>query len=157
MERSGFAKDVLPILSGGAFAQNDARLQFDVASIKPAAPDQHGTYIRNTPDGRLNIGMPLKEMIVLVWRLDSEGSPKPDEKLQMLQGLLADRFQLPVYALVVARKRAVVRSPIRTHPRDALAAAWGWALERSSLVSRLLQRTAVDKTGLTANFDVSME
>jgi uncharacterized protein (TIGR03435 family) len=41
-----------------------------VASIKPAAPDQHGTYIRNTPEERLDIGnMPLKEMIVLAWRI----------------------------------------------------------------------------------------
>jgi uncharacterized protein (TIGR03435 family) len=120
--RTLLALAVLPILSGGALAQNAARAQFDVASIKPAAPDQPGTYIRNTPDGRLDIGnLPLKEMIVLAWldsvRFDvsakSEGTVKPDEKLQMLQGLLADRFQLmlhretkefPIYALVVARK-----------------------------------------------------
>jgi uncharacterized protein (TIGR03435 family) len=126
---------VFLILSGGATAQSDTRPEFEVASIKPAAPGARGTFIRMAPGGTVNItNMPLKEMIVLAWRvqpfqisggptwLDSarydisakpENSPQPGGIPPMLQALLADGFQLkihretkdlPLYALVVARK-----------------------------------------------------
>ena len=96
-----------------------SRPQFEVASIKPAAPDQRGQFIRPSPGGRLNINnMPLKELIVLAWRIQpfqisgepawiesarydisakSEGNPKQDEIPLMLQSLLADRFQLKIH------------------------------------------------------------
>src|SRR5581483_445011 len=96
-------------------AQSEARSEFEVASIKPAAPDARGQWIRTLPGGRVNItNMSLKEMIVLTYRiqpfqisggppwLDStrydvvakpETKPKGDELLQMLQSLLKDRFQ----------------------------------------------------------------
>src|SRR5271165_4860753 len=90
--------------------------EFEVASIKPSAPDARGTYIRTTEAGRVNISnMPLKELIVLAYRIQpyqiTGGPPwfatarydisaKPevaakDGELQlMLQALLKDRFQL---------------------------------------------------------------
>ncbi len=90
--------------------------QFEVASIKPSAPGQPGTFIRMAPGGRLNINnMPLKEMIVMAWRIQPfqiSGGPawmdsahydisaKPEDAAKrtevplMLQALLADRFQL---------------------------------------------------------------
>jgi uncharacterized protein (TIGR03435 family) len=120
-------------LSEGAFAQT--KVEFEVASIKPSAPDARGMFIRPGPGGGVSItNMTLKEMIVLAWRVQpfqiSGGPPwldsvhydvtaKPEAKPQqaeiplMLQSLLEDRFQLalhretkelPVYALVVARK-----------------------------------------------------
>jgi hypothetical protein len=46
---------VFLILRGSAIAQTDSTPQFEGASIKPAAPDQHGMYIRPAPGGRLNI------------------------------------------------------------------------------------------------------
>jgi uncharacterized protein (TIGR03435 family) len=98
--------------------QDDKKPQFEVASIKPAAPDARGMYIRTAPGGRVNVtNMTLKEMIVLSYRiqpfqisggpawLDSvhydisakpENAPKPGEVPLMLQALLADRFQLVV-------------------------------------------------------------
>src|SRR5579863_6604884 len=93
--------------------------QFEVASIKPAAPDQRGMFIRPGPGGGVSINnMTLKEMIVLAYRvqpfqisggppwLDSirydivakpETKPKQDEIPVMLQALLADRFQLAIH------------------------------------------------------------
>ena len=108
---------------------------FEVTSVKPAAPDARGTFVRTTAGGMVTVSnMPLKELMVLAWRIQpyqiSGGPPwiaserfdisaKPehtpnDGELQlMLQGMLADRFQLithretrelTVYALVLARK-----------------------------------------------------
>jgi len=109
----------LLILSGSAIAQTVARPEFEVASIKPSAPDARGMFIRGTPGGRLNItNMTLKELIVIAYRVQpfhvsggpawldslhydisakSENSPKPDELQLMLQSLLADRFQLTIH------------------------------------------------------------
>jgi uncharacterized protein (TIGR03435 family) len=92
--------------------------EFEVASIKPAAPDARGMYIRTTPGGTLTItNMSLKEIMVLAWRVQPyqiEGGPawissahfdisaKPENKPKdgdlplMLQALLADRFQLKI-------------------------------------------------------------
>jgi uncharacterized protein (TIGR03435 family) len=112
-----------------------AQPQFEVASVKPAAPGGRGIFVRVNPGGRLTVNnMSLKDMIVFAYRIqpfqisggpswmDStrfdveakpDHSPKPDELPQMMQALLADRFQLvirretkdlPIYALVLARK-----------------------------------------------------
>lgn len=109
--------------------------QFEVTSVKPAAPDARGMYLRTTPGGTVNItNMSLKEIMVLAWRIQPyqisggqpwiasarydvsakpENKPKEGELQLMLQAMLADRFQLvvhletkelPVYALVLARK-----------------------------------------------------
>jgi uncharacterized protein (TIGR03435 family) len=102
-----------------AVAQDQPRPQFEVASVKPAAPDQRGTFIRNMPGGRVSVtNMTLKELIQIAWRIqpfqvsggpswmDSarwditakpETTPKPDELPLMIQALLADRFQLTVH------------------------------------------------------------
>ena len=51
-------------------AQEEKSLQFEVASIKPAAPDARGMYIAPSPGGRIRItNMPLKEMIVIAYRI----------------------------------------------------------------------------------------
>ena len=93
--------------------------QFEVASIKPAAPDQRGQFIRPGANGGLNINnMPLKELIVIAWRIQPfqisggppwiesarydisakpEHKPERDQVLLMLQSLLADRFELKVH------------------------------------------------------------
>ncbi len=110
---------IFVILSGVAVAQTEARPQFEVASIKPAAPDQRGQYIRTMPGGRVNVtNMTLKQMIELAWRIqpfqisggpswfDSlrwdisakpETTPKPEEISLMIQALLEDRFQLTIH------------------------------------------------------------
>jgi uncharacterized protein (TIGR03435 family) len=107
------------VVTGLAMAQSETGPRFEVASIKPAAPDQRGVYVRNTPGGRLNIAnMTLKDMITFAWRiqpfqitggppwLDStrfdisakpEQPPKEGETPLMLRALLQDRFQLTLH------------------------------------------------------------
>lgn len=122
------------ILSGCAIAQTDVHPEFEVASIKPAAPDARGMYIRPIAGGITITNMTLKEMMAMAYRTQpfqisggpawfdsarydiaakSETPPKQGEIPLMLQALLADRFHLtlhretkalPIYALVMARK-----------------------------------------------------
>lgn len=126
---------LLVLISQVLISQDEKKPQFEVASIKPSAPDARDMRVRNTGGGRVNINnLPLKELIVFAWRVQpfqvsggppwittdhfdisakSENTPKPGELQLMLQALLEDRFQLkirhetkelPVYALVLARK-----------------------------------------------------
>jgi uncharacterized protein (TIGR03435 family) len=203
-----------------AFAQTDARPEFEVASIKPAAPDARGMFIRPGPGGGVSVtNMTLKELIVIAYRiqpfqisggpawLDSarydivakpETKPKQAEIQLMLQSLLADRFQLtlhretkelPVYALVMARKDGKLGpSPVEskeggcTQPdpnkpppppgpgqRPALSCGQMMMSPRGltlvsapvsnmiPMLARRLGRTVIDKTGLTGNFDITVE
>lgn len=93
--------------------------QFEVASIKSAAPDQRGTFIRPGANGGITINnMSVKEVITLAWRMQPfqvsggpswiestrydisakpDHKPTPDETGLMLQSLLADRFQLKTH------------------------------------------------------------
>ena len=206
----------------GAFGQQPAapQPQFEVASIKPAAPDARGTFIRTAPGGRLNISnMPLKKMIVLAWRIqpfqlsggpswmDSarydisakpEGNPARDQVPLMLQALLADRFELmihretkelPIYALVLANKDGKLgprlteskegsctppdpsKPPPPPEPGKPPSLGCGGIMmspkqftassvqvgDLTPMLSRILGRTVVDKTGLTGKFDMTME
>jgi uncharacterized protein (TIGR03435 family) len=209
----------LLILSGGAMAQNDGRPEFEVASIKPAAPDARGRFIRTTP-GRVNVtNMTLKDLMVLAWRIQPfqisggpawldtarydisakpENAPNQGELPLMIQNLLADRFQLklhteirelPVYALVIAKKDGALGPSLTEAKEDSCTPTdpskpvpppgpgklpalgcgglimqprlmRGVSVQLASLtmmLSRLLGRTVVDKTGLTGKFDISME
>jgi uncharacterized protein (TIGR03435 family) len=99
-------------------AQEQKHLEFEVASIKPAAPDARGMWIRPSPGGRVTVtNFSLKELIVIAYRIQpyqisggppwlgsaryditakAENTLKPDELQLMLQSLLADRFQLTI-------------------------------------------------------------
>jgi uncharacterized protein (TIGR03435 family) len=110
---------VFVILGASAMAQETAGPQFEVASVKPAAPDQRGMFVRNLPGGRVNVNnMTLKEMIVIAWHIQpfqisggpswmdaarydisakSETTPKDGEISLMIQALLKDRFQLTLH------------------------------------------------------------
>ena len=199
-------------------AQSDKKLEFEVASIKPAAPDARGMYINTTGGGRVTVtNMSLKEMMVLAYRIqpfqisggppwfDSvrydinakpESAPKPGEIPLMLQSLLADRFQLvfhretkemPIYALVLARKDGKLgpklvetkegscttfdpKNPPSGRPapgtmfcgnqmmgRGNLRAASIPVANLAPMLSRMLGRTVIDKTGLTAKYDINVE
>jgi uncharacterized protein (TIGR03435 family) len=208
------------ILSGGAIAQSESRPEFEVASIKPAAPGSRGMFIRNSPGGRVNVtNMTLKELIVIAYRIQpfqisggpswfdsvhydinakAETTPKQGELPLMLQALLADRFQLtiqretkdmPVYALVLAKKDGKL-GPGLVESREGSCTAFDPAkppplpepgqprpnfcgnmmmqprmLKASDIpvsqivpmLSRFLGRTVIDKTGLTAKFDITLE
>lgn len=116
------------ILAGGAIAQvaqpaakpEDAKPQFEVASIKQGSLGLPGGWIRMEPGGRLFrvTNMTLKELIQRAYSVDpfqvsggpawvdsarydvnatSEKPSKPPEIRVMLQSLLADRFQLTIH------------------------------------------------------------
>jgi bla regulator protein blaR1 len=109
------AQSATSIASTGATATP----RFEVASIKPAAPDQRGMMIRPGPNGGINISnLPLKEMITLAWKIQPfqvSGGPSwieslhwditatgnhkfnPDEMPLLVQSLLLDRFQLKIH------------------------------------------------------------
>lgn len=97
-------------------AQSAAKPEFEVASIKPTAPGEPGSYIRLAPGGRVDVrNMSLKGLIALCYSiqpfqisggpawLDSdhfdinakpEKTPKQEDVILMIQSLLAGRFQL---------------------------------------------------------------
>lgn len=102
------------LMGGNGYAQSPR--SFEVASIKPASPDEDGMMMRFLPGGGLNIkNLTLKGMIAFAWRVESfqiSGGPSwfdiarfdivakseapatPDETKDMLQVLLKDRFHL---------------------------------------------------------------
>lgn len=197
--------------------QSPSRPDFEVVSIKPAAPDARGTYF-NMPGGILTIkNMPVKEMIVIAWRVQPfqitggpswiesahydisakpEGKPKRSDIPLMLQALLEDRFQLkvhsetkefPIYALVRARKDGKLgpqlvpsnegsctpfdpsKPPPPPDPNNPPKLGCGGMMmgpdrinavgvdiaQLQPMLSRILGRTVVDKTGLTGKFDIT--
>jgi uncharacterized protein (TIGR03435 family) len=196
-------------------AQTGSSRAFEVATIKPSAPDARATLIAMPPGGRLEIvNMTLKEMIVNAYGIQPfqvEGGPgwldsvhyditakasgerKREDVLIMLQSLLTERFelrfrretrQLPVYALVKARKNGKLGSrlvpskegactppdPANPFAVDPMRLCGNFALgpdgvtlvsapinSLTPLLSRLLGRQVIDKTGLTGNFDLSVE
>src|SRR5579863_3001365 len=105
-----------------AQAQQSPALAFEVATIKPAAPDARGRFISPGPGGGIRItNMTLKDMTEFAWNLQpfqlsggpawldsvhydvvaepeakpgAKGRANPDEMRLMLQSLLKDRFQL---------------------------------------------------------------
>ena len=110
---------ILVGFSAGLCAQTNARPEFEVASIKPSAPDARGTFIRPSPSGLLNItNMSVQELIMLGWRVQPfqiSGGPgwlgsarydisakaqtafKPGDLALLVQSLLEDRFQLVIH------------------------------------------------------------
>jgi uncharacterized protein (TIGR03435 family) len=96
-----------------------AQPAFDVASVKPAGPDNRGADFRVYPGGRLritnlNLDLIIREAYAVkpyqiaggpAWlktdRFDidakTEGDPSRRQMMAMLQTLLADRFQLKVH------------------------------------------------------------
>jgi uncharacterized protein (TIGR03435 family) len=100
-------------------AQDVKGPQFEVASIKPAALDARGMFIRPSPGGRVSVtNMTLKELIVIAYRIQpyqisggpvwlgsarydisakAENTLKDRDLQPMLQALLADRFQLTIH------------------------------------------------------------
>ena len=123
-----------------------APLAFDVVSVRPNTSGEVGGASRAQPGRYQGVNVTLMRVIGLAYRpvqefvagpdwiktahfdieARSDGSPTPDQMLEMLRTLLADRFKLvvhkevkesPVYALTLARRDA------RLGPRIQPAAA----------------------------------
>lgn len=180
--------------------------KFDVASIKPAKADDDRVMLMFRPDGVAMTGTPVQLMLRVAFDVEEDriiGAPdwvrsnhydieakvapedapkldklKRDERNQMLQPLLADRFhlkyhhetrELPVYALVIAKGGSKLvetkpdaattgpgrhstmingRGKVEGHgsPMDSL----------SHVLSTLVGRTVLDKTGLTGSYDYTL-
>lgn len=210
---------LLLLLVNGVIAQTNRGPAFEVASIKPSAPDGTRSAIAMPPGGRVEIGnRTLKAMIEDAWHIQPyqiAGGPawldsahydisaraaaqpgevlKREDVLRMLQTLLVDRFhlvvrrevrQLPIYELVRARKggrlgpklveskkgSCVQPDPVNPFAVDTMKLCGNFALGPGELVlvsgpistltpllSRLLGRTVIDKTGLTKNYDIDIE
>ena len=111
-------------------------------------------------------------------RAEGEGTPTRSEFQQMLQALLADRFQLkvhhdmketPVYALVVGRNGpkfkesasdAEARHDVGVNGRNQFMK--GTKVGMQEVVATInniffLDRPAVDRTGLTGAYDIRLE
>jgi uncharacterized protein (TIGR03435 family) len=129
-----------------AFAQQTPGASFEVASVKPNTSGDLPYSVRIVPGGRLRgINASLRSLITAAWaipdsrlsggpawvdsaRFDIEakgqldpGKPTEDQISQMLQTLLADRFQLklrtetkemPVYALLIAKNGPKLEPPV---------------------------------------------
>lgn len=106
------------VLASSALPQTAASPSFEVASIKPSAPDARGVFIQPGPGGGIRItNMSLKDMIGFAWsvqpfqitggpswldnlRFDIVAKPdaptSPTQMNAMLQALLKNRFNLVV-------------------------------------------------------------
>ena len=97
-----------------------APLKFEVASVKPQAPNDNRGSIQPAPGGFQANGIPLKLLIEISWRMKefqvlggpdwintekydvlakaaSGMNPTPEQTMAMLQALLAERFQLKTH------------------------------------------------------------
>jgi bla regulator protein blaR1 len=100
--------------------------------------------------------------------------PEGDARIKlMLRSLLADRFQLmvhretrerPVYALIIARKgaklkesAAATKGPNVTVGRGLLRATKVKMDTLARALSNQLERTVIDRTGLTADYDFELK
>jgi uncharacterized protein (TIGR03435 family) len=215
---SGFLR--IGLTSGlmiGPMAYAQPTPEFEVATIKPSAPDARGVWIRMPPGDRVDItNMTLKELIVTAWSVQpfqvsggppwleslhfdisakAETAPKRDEMLLLLRALLKDRFQLeirmetkemPVYAIVQARKDGKLGPQMKEstctpydpqHPPERPAPGVAQPLycgnrqmgpaqmkasgvlvaDLAPMLGRMLGRTVIDKSGLTAKYDLSAQ
>jgi len=182
---------------------------FDVSSVKPNKSGEGGTMFMFIPDGIRITGTPIQMLLRQAFGVEDDrilGAPgwvksnrydieakveaadapklkllKFDQRRQMLQPLLVDRFNLkfhhetrvlPVYALVVAKGGLKMKAskPDATGPdaprtRHMLMFTGRGHLESTaSTVESLLHiltqetgRTVLDKTGLTGNYDYILQ
>jgi uncharacterized protein (TIGR03435 family) len=187
-------------VAAGAVVCAQQALVFDVASVKPAAPNQRGGIIRQMPGSQryLASNVPLRLIMTVAysvtdrqisggpswigtdpWDIDakSEKPVSPDDLHTMLAHLLEERFQLkirheqrelPIYELVVD-PGAKGGPKLKEHdPADLDRPPMGGTpagLEGTNVtmnyfaftLSRNLDRNVIDKTGLTARYDVKLE
>jgi len=180
---------------GRAQSRPDARLTFEVASVKLAPPGATERSLSHSPGARLiTSNATLKQLVFLAYQVmpfqvtggpdwvESAGfdieakaaNPKASQEQfrQMIQTLLADRFQLkfhfaskevPVYALVVARNGSKLveakddsADVSMRNGRGEMTGVNTMAMFASAL-SRPLQRKVVDETGLTGAYTFKLQ
>jgi uncharacterized protein (TIGR03435 family) len=176
----------------------DAKPQFEVATIKPSNPETQGRGFRVRGREFSTINTTLSSLITFAYGLhpkqivgapawidtdkfditaqpDEPGRPNDKQWKEMLQGLLADRFQLkfhhdkrelPVYALEVAKSGSKLTKS-QGDPNGlpgmffrglgALPATNATMQDFAGLLqSAVLDRPVVDQTGLTGRWDFTL-
>lgn len=180
-------------------------LAFEVASIKPNSTGDNRVMMQVAPGGRMNMtGVTMKLLIRNAFRIQdfqiiggpgwtesdrwdiqtkSEENASPAQVNEMLQTLLADRFQLkfhketrelPVYELSVAKSGSKLQDTRPDGPpvagprgevlgrgamvvgRGQLAGSGMTMAQLSTMLANTLGRTVIDKTGQTGNYDVKL-
>jgi len=203
------------LTASGLYAQSTP-LKFEVASIKPAAPDSQGTFIQFQPPNGLRVtNMPVRFLIRFAYDVqdfqisagpgwiksdrydiqakaenaaDSQTVPDDPRKLtddqrktmneqmrERMRTLLSDRFQLqihketkeaPVYALVVAKGGPKLKeNPGTAGGRQGIGMRPGGQANGTAaplallanLLSNVLSRPVIDRTGLTGKYDFELK
>ncbi len=169
---------------------------FDAASVKPSPPvpqGQGGGSNMKADPGRLTCtNVPLKRYVMTAWALKDyqittpewmnderydmtatmpAGTP-PHEVLQMLQGVLINRFklvthretkELPVYALIVEKNGMKLKpaegfgSSISSSPKGTTMHANTTMKGFAATLSNFVGRPVVDMTGLAGGFNINLE
>lgn len=173
-----------------ALAAHSAQVQFEVASVKPGDANARGNSA-NFPAGRMVLrNYPLKGLIEMAYEInDSEliGEPKgfdkegydidatvprgasDDQRMEMLQALLVDRFKLAfhretrslqAYVLTVAKGGA------KLSPATGQGTSYGPRMikgksidlpELAEMLTKVLGRPVFDETGIKGSYDVSLD
>jgi bla regulator protein blaR1 len=172
------------------------RKNFEVASIKPSEPGGHGIQIMMAPGGRVTaknvtakilmqqaygvrdfqiIGGPSwlgNERYDINAKAGGDDEVSPEQMRTMMQGLLADRFQLvfhretkdlPMYALVVGKNGSKLKEVAEGNGPQVrmgrgLIQGQGMGMDMfATQLSNALGRSVTNKTGLGASYDIKLE
>jgi bla regulator protein blaR1 len=195
MENAGKLAIVCALSAAAAFGETQQK--FEVASIKPGAPGMmHSVQIQITGGRFTASGVSVKLLIQQAYGVrnfqiaggpgwigsdtfdinaKSESGAKMDQEgvKQMLQSLLADRFQLkfsrdtkemPIYTLVVGKGGSKLKESEAGSPqgqmmmRTGMIEVKGGAMPGfAGMLGNQIGRKVEDKTGLTANYDFKLE
>jgi len=178
-----------------AQAQSNA---FEVASIRPLKGNIFRAGISIAGD-RVTVSGPLKHILTLAYntkdylisggpnwanedlyeiiaKVGGDGTPTVAQAREMLQALLADRFQLkinrgtkevPIYALMIGKDGSKLKEsedPAKfsvnstAGPRSKIVASSVSMAQLSYQIGNLVRdRPVRDKTGLTGHYDVTLE
>lgn len=139
---------------------------FEVASIKPSAPDEHGATLYMPYGDRFAASnMTLKDLIALAWDKRSfqiTGGPAwlNSQRFQLL--LHEEVKELPVYTMVVGKNGAKLQTSHADSPqlRGGKAQLTAQKITLSILAAQLgnrLNRSVLDQTGLPGSFDIKLE
>ncbi len=170
---------------------------FEVASVKPARPDATARSLTHNPGARLTTSNATVKMLIMLayqvmpdqisggpgW-LESDGfdidakaaNPKatPQQFRQMIQNLLADRFQLkvhrgkkdlPIYALVLAKNGPKLTEAKDDDPAVSMRIEGPGRMTGvkatmpmlASALSRPLQHRVIDETGLKGVYSFKLQ